>query len=205
MTFRLVSIPLDGATPIVLTTHPYFSLNAFWDPASPDSLDHTLHMPYLRRYMKMDNIEVPTGEIGVVKSQDKKRRLHDFTSPATLGDSINANSRPFCERSVLIGDTGPQQRFSLSIESPWNGENFQTLNCTLFSVRQPQESSKRLRILRRPERRVPKNDNIIAFAANDVQTIQNGGASTDTNYSFQVCGVGYSGGVSYPAGLAVKK
>lgn len=91
MTSRLVAIPLDGATPIMLTTYPCFSLNAFVDPASPDILDHTLHIPYSRRYVKTDDIEVPTGEIGAVKSQDEKRRLLDFMSPATLGDSINAN------------------------------------------------------------------------------------------------------------------
>lgn len=62
MTSRLLSILVDGATPIMLTTHPYFSLNAFVDPASRDSLDHTLHMPYSRRYVKTDNSEIITGK-----------------------------------------------------------------------------------------------------------------------------------------------
>lgn len=91
MTSRLASIPLDGPTPIMLTTHPYFNLDAFVDPANPSILNHTLHMPYSHRYVKVDNIEVPTGEIGVVKSRDQQRGLLDFSSPATLGDSINAN------------------------------------------------------------------------------------------------------------------
>ncbi|KAL8665146.1 MAG: hypothetical protein Q9168_007768 [Polycauliona sp. 1 TL-2023] len=91
MTSRLVSISLNEPTPIMLTTHPYFNLNAFVDPANPDVLDHTLHMPYSHRYVKVDNIEVPTGEIGIVKSHNSTRGLLDFITPATLGASINAN------------------------------------------------------------------------------------------------------------------
>ena len=90
LTSRLVSIPIDGQTPIMLTTHPYFNLNAFVDPEHPDILEHTLHMPYSDRYVKVDNIEVPTGEIGVVQGQDKQRGLLDFTTPATFGQSIDA-------------------------------------------------------------------------------------------------------------------
>lgn len=75
MTSRLVSIPLDGPTPIMLTTHPYFNLDAFVNPANPSIMNHTLHMPYSHRYVRIDNIEVPTGEIGVVKSQDQQQEV----------------------------------------------------------------------------------------------------------------------------------
>lgn len=34
LTSRLVSVPVDRPTPIMLTTHPYFNLNAFLDPAA---------------------------------------------------------------------------------------------------------------------------------------------------------------------------
>ena len=86
---RLVSIPLDGPTPIMLTTHPYWNLNAFVSGTNPNILDHTLSMPYSMRYVKIDNIEVATGDIGVVSSQDKG--LLDFTSPRSLGESLSAN------------------------------------------------------------------------------------------------------------------
>ena len=71
LTTRLVSIPLDGPTPVMLTTHPYWNLNAFADPANPNILDHTLQMPYSQRYVEIDNIEVATGGIGVVSEEDK--------------------------------------------------------------------------------------------------------------------------------------
>lgn len=51
LTSRIVSIPMDGPTPIMLTTHPYWNLNAFVDAANPNVLDHTLHMPYSIRYV----------------------------------------------------------------------------------------------------------------------------------------------------------
>ena len=91
MTSRLVSIPLDGPTPIMLTTHPYFNLNAFVDPQMPNVNDHTLYLPYTTRYVKVDNILVPTGEIGVVNGESNKRGLLDFTSPATFGESIDGD------------------------------------------------------------------------------------------------------------------
>lgn len=87
---RLVSIPLDGPTPIMLTTHPYFNLNAFVDPTRPDVLDHTLHMPYSRRYVDIDNIEVATGKLSAVDGPGGDGLL-DFTSPAPFGHSIDAS------------------------------------------------------------------------------------------------------------------
>ena len=90
LTSRLVSIPLDGLTPLMLTTHPYFNLNAFVDPGKPDVLDHTLTMPYSERYVMVDNIEVPTGQIGVVRDPFNKTGPLDFTSPKTFGSSIDA-------------------------------------------------------------------------------------------------------------------
>ena len=90
LTSRLVSIALDAPTPIMLTTHPYFNLDAFADPYDPTILNHTLHMPYSSRYVEIDNIEVPTGQIGTVTASDPNSALLDFTSPRTLGSAINA-------------------------------------------------------------------------------------------------------------------
>lgn len=91
LTSRLVSIPLDAATPIMLTTHPYFNLDGFADPSDPTILGHTLYLPYSSRYVEIDNIEVPTGQIGTVTASSTDSRLLDFTSPRTLGSSINAD------------------------------------------------------------------------------------------------------------------
>ena len=92
LTSCLVSIPLDAPTPIMLTTHPYFNLDAFADAADATVLDHTLHMPYSSRYIEIDNIEVPTGQIGAIAaSSDPQTKLLDFTFPRTIGSSINAD------------------------------------------------------------------------------------------------------------------
>ena len=44
-TCRLVSIPLDEPTPIMLANHVYWNLGAFADPSNPTVLNDTLYMP----------------------------------------------------------------------------------------------------------------------------------------------------------------
>lgn len=85
LTSRLVSIPLDESTPLMLITHPYFNLDAFVNTTDPTILEHTLHMPYSDRYVEIDSIEVATGAIGSTTDTPL-----DFTSPSTLGSSIKA-------------------------------------------------------------------------------------------------------------------
>ncbi|KAI9811764.1 MAG: hypothetical protein M1827_005309 [Pycnora praestabilis] len=75
-TSRLVSIPLDQPTPIMLSNHVYWNLDAFTDPSNPTVLNNTLYMPYSDRYIEIDNIEVPNGSIGVVDGT-----FLDFTHP----------------------------------------------------------------------------------------------------------------------------
>lgn len=83
-TSRLVSIPLDEVTPIMLANHVYWNLDAFANPADATILNNTLHMPYAARYIEIDNIEVPNGTIGTVSDT-----FLDFTSPKQVGKDIN--------------------------------------------------------------------------------------------------------------------
>jgi aldose 1-epimerase len=83
-TSRLVSIPLNCPTPIMLANHVYWNLGAFVDTDGLTVLKDTLHMPYSDRYIEIDGIEVPTGEIGVVAGTPL-----DFTTPQTVGSRIN--------------------------------------------------------------------------------------------------------------------
>ena len=83
-TSRLISIPLDEPTPIMLANHVYWNLDAFSNPSDNTLLNHTLHMPYASRYVEIDNIEVPTGAIGIVNNT-----FLDFTSPKQIGRDIN--------------------------------------------------------------------------------------------------------------------
>lgn len=81
---RLVSIPLDQPTPIMLANHIYWNLDAFSDPSDPTILNNTLYMPYSARYVQIDSIEVPNGTIGIVNGT-----FLDFTSPKQIGRDIN--------------------------------------------------------------------------------------------------------------------
>ena len=83
-TSRLVSIPLDAPTPIMLANHVYWNLDAFSNPADSTILNHTLHMPYAARYIEIDNIEVPNGSVGTVAASP----FLDFTSPKQIGRDI---------------------------------------------------------------------------------------------------------------------
>jgi aldose 1-epimerase len=82
-TSRLVSIPLDEPTPIMLANHVYWNLDAFSNTADATILNNTLYMPYSARYIEIDNIEVPNGTIGIVNDT-----FLDFTSPKQIGRDI---------------------------------------------------------------------------------------------------------------------
>ena len=83
-TSRLVSIPLDEPTPIMLANHIYWNLDAFANPDDTTILNNSLHMPYADRYIEIDNIEVPNGTIGIVNGT-----FLDFTSPKQIGRDID--------------------------------------------------------------------------------------------------------------------
>lgn len=83
-TSRLVSIPLDEPTPIMLANHVYWNLGAFVDAAGSTVLNDTLHMPYSARYIPFDGIEVPTGALGAVAGT-----YLDFTTPKPIGRDIS--------------------------------------------------------------------------------------------------------------------
>lgn len=85
MTTRLVSTALNEATPIMLANHIYWNLDGF---KSPTIFNDTLWMPYSDRYIDIDNIEVPTGNISTVASYPPL----DFTSPKQVGrDLLNSH------------------------------------------------------------------------------------------------------------------
>ncbi|MCJ1444275.1 MAG: hypothetical protein MMC23_004776 [Stictis urceolatum] len=87
-TASVVSIALDKPTPIMLANHVYWNLGAF--VSGPDStiLNHTLYMPYSKRMIGIDGIEVPTGEI--LTTADTP---FDFTTPKQVGaDILNAKA-----------------------------------------------------------------------------------------------------------------
>ena len=102
-TSRLVSIPLDEPTPIMLANHVYWNLDAFTNPSDTTILNNTLYMPYSDRYIEIDNIEVPNGTIGIVN-----KTFLDFTSPKQIGSDIE-NAVNACG----LGCTGYDNAFIL--------------------------------------------------------------------------------------------
>jgi galactose mutarotase-like enzyme len=75
-------------TPLMLTQHTYFNLDAYRNPATPLIWDHTLHLPYSARYLEADQNALPTGKILTAAPGS----INDFASKPGLlfGHSRNA-------------------------------------------------------------------------------------------------------------------
>ncbi|KAI0025219.1 galactose mutarotase-like domain-containing protein [Xylariomycetidae sp. FL0641] len=67
-------------TPLMLTHHTYFNLDAYRDPTTSTIWNHTLSMPYSSRYLVADSGAVPTGEIATATPGG----VNDFASAADL-------------------------------------------------------------------------------------------------------------------------
>ncbi len=72
----------DKATPVNLTQHTYFNLNAFQNAA--DVLNHEVYFN-VTHYTPVNEYLIPTGEIATVKSTP-----FDFSEPKVLGTVIGA-------------------------------------------------------------------------------------------------------------------
>ncbi|KAK6514730.1 hypothetical protein TWF281_004925 [Arthrobotrys megalospora] len=84
LTISLVSLALDKPTPIMLSSHVYWNLNAFIGGSNGGKItNHVLHMPYSKRIELVDNILIPTGELRAVAGTP-----FDFTQPKTVGKDI---------------------------------------------------------------------------------------------------------------------
>lgn len=69
-------------TPILLTTHPYWNLDAFQNPSTDLVLNHTLSLPYGKRMIGVDGYDESSGALPDVP----KGSINDFWSaPKTLG------------------------------------------------------------------------------------------------------------------------
>ncbi|KAI0471993.1 galactose mutarotase-like protein [Xylariaceae sp. FL0804] len=80
---RLVSLPMNEATPIMLANHIYWNLGAWVSEDASYILNDTLYMPYADRYIDIDGIEIPTGNISMTNGT-----VLDFTSAKTIGKDI---------------------------------------------------------------------------------------------------------------------
>lgn len=79
----LTAHALDKATPILLTTHPFFNLGA---DATSTILDDTLQLRDMSRFVRVDDISLPTGEI-VDISRDHPL---NFANPVPIRQALAA-------------------------------------------------------------------------------------------------------------------
>jgi aldose 1-epimerase len=79
-------VALDHDTPLMLTIHPYWNLDAFQNPSTDLIYNHTLSLPFSKRIMGIDPATVCTGAIPDIP----KGSINDFWSaPKRSGASIN--------------------------------------------------------------------------------------------------------------------
>lgn len=101
---RLVSIPFNEATPIMLANHVYWNLGAYTTQDSVLVLNDTLYMPYADRWIETDGILIPNGKIGVTNGT-----ALDFTKPGkTIGAGVE-DAQGYCG----TGCTGIDNAFIL--------------------------------------------------------------------------------------------
>lgn len=96
---RMSANSLTKSTPIMLSSHTYWNLDAFANPSSDTALNHTLHLPYSGQRIATDSILIPTGDITSIPQYD----ANDFWSrPKQLGANITAPGAP----GPLLGECG---------------------------------------------------------------------------------------------------
>ena len=83
LTTQLVSIALDTPTPIMLSNHIYWNLNAF--QAENILNDTYIWMPYSDRYIQTDGILIPNGTFGLTADNPGL----DFQSPKLIGTAVD--------------------------------------------------------------------------------------------------------------------
>lgn len=69
-------------TPILLSSHVYWNLDAFNETAS--TLDYVLHMPYADKYVETDTILIPTGPLPSVDNTP-----YNFQTPTPFSKNFN--------------------------------------------------------------------------------------------------------------------
>jgi aldose 1-epimerase len=118
----------DALTPIMLTQHTYFNLDAYKDPETDKIWNHTLYMPYSQRYLVAGDDALPTGEIGVAApgtindfaSEEGIQLGHASGSPEFPG---NCGAGGACEgyNGQFLIDDAPEGAVVVSLASPFSG------------------------------------------------------------------------------------
>jgi aldose 1-epimerase len=121
------AISPEVRTPIQVTQHTYFQLDAFANPNNNRTIwNHTFHMPYAKRVMVADQNALPTGVIANVT----KDSISDFwTKPKQFGfASGNDDFENHCGAGChgyngnwAFDDDRPKKAVAATLSSPWSG------------------------------------------------------------------------------------
>jgi aldose 1-epimerase len=112
----------------MLTQHTYFNLDAYRNPDTAQIWNHTLYMPYSKRYLENDEGAVPTGKILTAAPGS----INDFASQPNLflghardepGFEGNCGADGACEgyNGYFIIDGAPKGAAVVTLASPWSG------------------------------------------------------------------------------------
>ena len=116
----------DQKTPLMLTQHTYFQLDAFKNPTNRTIWNHTLYAPEAKRALKADQNALPTGEIAKIPKND----IDDFWSkPHQLGfASGNSGFENHCGNgchgyngALAFNDKRDKKDVALTLSSEFSG------------------------------------------------------------------------------------
>ncbi|KAI1652349.1 galactose mutarotase-like protein [Daldinia loculata] len=118
----------EARTPLMLTQHTYFNLDAFKNPDTDQIWNHTLYLPYSKRYLVADDGALPTGKIGTAEPNS----INDFSSRPGLflgharSDpkfSGNCGGGGACEgyNGYFLIDNAPKDAVVVSLASAFSG------------------------------------------------------------------------------------
>lgn len=116
----------DAKTPLMLTQHAYFNLDAYKNPSTPTIFEHTLNMPYSKRYLDIDANALPTGPI--LTAADNT--VNDFASRPnmTIGHArssaaFNSNCGANCAgyNGFWLIENAPKDAVVLTLASAFSG------------------------------------------------------------------------------------
>ncbi|KAE8251832.1 hypothetical protein A4X13_0g3831 [Tilletia indica] len=89
----------SGRTPIMLSSHVYWQLEAYNKTEGRTILDHVFHLPKANKYIETDSILIPTGSISDVTGTG-----YDFLEPKTFGSLFNL-TKGYCGAGCQGWDT----------------------------------------------------------------------------------------------------
>ncbi|KAF2191139.1 aldose 1-epimerase [Zopfia rhizophila CBS 207.26] len=123
---KMDAVSLDTKTPIMLTQHTYFQLDAYANPDTRTVWNHTFSMPHSKRVLDIDKNALPTGKINNIA----KDSTDDFWSaPHQLGfASGNKGWENHCgdgchgyNGNWLFDSPRPADAVVATLSSAWSG------------------------------------------------------------------------------------